>query len=84
MWATFSMSRPESVENPAESNELLRVGVLRDVLDAQLPCAQIDAHRDTSRDDHRNQPGRAQKVDAETVLDVVALELVARSRTSPR
>ncbi len=79
MWATFSMPRPSRSRIRRSPTSFCASAILRDVLDAKLARSQIDAHRDASRDDHGNQPGRAQKVDAETVLNVVALELVAGS-----
>src|SRR5205085_1308719 len=69
----------QAMEDASQADEFLRVAVLRNVLDAQLARAQLDAHRHSSCDDDRNESSRAKEVDPEAVLDVVALELVARA-----
>ena len=67
-----------------ERRELLRVRILRDVVDAELARAQPHALRDAPGDDHDADAGPLQQVDAESVLDVVALELDGARRRRRR
>src|SRR5690348_8266429 len=67
------------VENRPQSDELLRVCILRDVFDSELPCAKLDAHRHAPGDDDGNQACKSQEVDTESVLNVISLELVTRA-----
>src|SRR6185437_5785807 len=62
-------------ENGVESGELVAVGILRHVIDAELHRTEAHALRHTAGDDRHVQPGESQHRDTESVLDLVALEL---------
>src|SRR6185437_8551213 len=64
-------------ENGIESGELVAVGILRHVIDAELQGAEPNALRHTARDDRHGQPCEAKQGDAESVLDLVSLDLEA-------
>ena len=64
-------------EHPHEAGDLVAVGILRDVLDAELLGAKAHALRHPPGDDRDANAGAAQQRDAQAVLDVVPLELDA-------